>query len=353
MYLKFISFLFCLSSLINKTFAQDAVEVAKNTFPFTVSIVMQDQYKKNLSLGSGFVVSPGKIVTNVHVVEGASYGDVIEDKSGKMHKIEGYTALDTKNDLVLLSVPTLGLKGLKFGDSSVQVGQKIFAIGNPKGLNGTISEGIISGVRQIDNNQLYQITAPISPGSSGGPVLDINGNLLGVSVASLTSGQNLNFAIPVKYVMGLIKSDKNVLLKLNTIKPNLENKANEKDKTINATNEGVFISDLSWEYGNGDLDQYLSRISITNMTENTIHSVEIIAIFYKNNLPMDYCEFTLFPNSTEDDFGSGPIKPFLGKTITNKQVGRRTRRCPGYQFELMKDKEEMAVFRILNYTILE
>jgi hypothetical protein len=333
--------------------SQDAVDVAKNTFPFTVSIVMQDQYKKNLSLGSGFIVSPGKIVTNVHVIEGSTYGDVIEDKSGIIHKIEGYTALDTKNDLVLLSVPTLTLKGLQFGDTTTQIGQRVFAIGNPKGLNGTISEGIISGIRQFDNNDLYQITAPISPGSSGGPVLDIKGNVIGVSVASLTSGQNLNFAIPVKYVKALIANDKENLIKLNTIKHSLDNKGTEIEKPSSNSKEGVFISDLVWSNGNGDFNQYLSRISLTNMTENTIHSVDMIVIFYKNNLPVDYCEFTLFPNSEDDDFGSGPIKPFLGKTITSSARGGSFRRCPSYDFGLAKDYEEKAVFRILNYSILE
>jgi S1-C subfamily serine protease len=352
MYFKHILLVFFSTFLLSKTFSQDAVNVAKKTFPYTVSIVMQDQFKKTLSLGSGFIVSPGKIVTNVHVVEGSSYGDVIEDKSGKTHKIEGYTALDTKNDLVILSVPTLTLKGLQLGDTITQIGQRIFAIGNPKGLNGTISEGIVSGIRQLDNNDLFQITAPISPGSSGGPVLDIKGNVIGVSVASLTSGQNLNFAIPSRYVKFLIKSDKNILLKLNTIKPNPEIKRTEKDKPTSETKEGVFISDLVWGFGHGDFNQYLSRISITNMTDNTIHSVEMIVIFYKNNLPVDYCEFTLFPNTKEDYFGSGPIKPFLGKTITTTQRGS-SNRCSGYRFYLMKDDDEKAVFRILNYSIME
>lgn len=333
--------------------SQDAVNVAKKTFPYTVSIVMQDQYKKPLCLGSGFIVSPGKIVTNVHVVEGATYGDVIEDKTGITHKIEGYTALDRKNDLVILSIPTLKKEGLKLVDSTVQIGQKIFAIGNPKGLSGTISEGIVSGIRTFDKNNVYQITAPISPGSSGGPVLDINGNVLGVSVASLSTGQNLNFAIPVNYVKDLLKTDKNIIQKLNTILKIEDIKKTEKIESEIDSKEGVFISDLVWTYGNGDLDQYVSTISVTNMTENTICSIQIIAIFYKNNIPVDYCEFTLFPNSIEDAFGSGPIKPFLGKTITRVQRGRSSSRCPAGSFQLMKNDDEKAVLRILNYSIVE
>ena len=117
----------------NVVFSQDGVTVAKTAFPYTVSIVMQDQYKKPLSLGSGFIVAPGKIITNVHVVEDASYGDVIEDNTGKVHKIVGYTSIDRINDLILLSVPTLVSDGIELSDKTPEVGEKVYAIGNPTG----------------------------------------------------------------------------------------------------------------------------------------------------------------------------------------------------------------------------
>jgi len=83
-------------------------------------------------------------------------------------------------------------------------GDEIYVIGNPEGLEGTFSKGVISGIRSIDGRSYFQITAPISPGSSGGPVLNASGEVIGVAVASWRTGQNLNFAIPVFYVRSLL-----------------------------------------------------------------------------------------------------------------------------------------------------
>src|SRR5205814_3847452 len=83
------------------------------------------------------------------------------------------------------------------------IGDAVYAIGNPIGLEGTFSQGVVSGVRAFGSDRLLQITAPISPGSSGGPVLDQTGTVVGVSVMSIVTGQNLNFAIPSEYVARL------------------------------------------------------------------------------------------------------------------------------------------------------
>lgn len=334
----------------NVVFSQDGVTVAKTAFPYTVSIVMQDQYKKPLSLGSGFIVAPGKIITNVHVVEGASFGDIIEDNTGKVHKIAGYTSIDKKNDLILLSVPSIIRSGIELSDKTPEVGEKVYAIGNPKGLSGTISEGIVSGIRVLENNDLFQITAPISPGSSGGPVLNKSGVVIGVSVASLTSGQNLNFAIPVKYVSRLINLDKNILVKLNISTPQVKS-------TVVQPKEGVFISDIVWQPGIGDhFDQFLHSFSISNLTENKICDLELVAIVYKNNLPIDYFEFKMFPNTKYGikELGLGPIEPFLGKTVTLEDRSLWNFHCRSEDdFMFNKNIDERVVFRILNYRILE
>jgi S1-C subfamily serine protease len=89
-------------------------------------------------------------------------------------------------------------------DAGHAVGDKVYAVGNPLGLEGTFSEGIISGMRFIGGHATMQITAPISPGSSGGPILDGSGSVIGVAVATFKNGQNLNLAIPVGYVSRLL-----------------------------------------------------------------------------------------------------------------------------------------------------
>jgi tetratricopeptide (TPR) repeat protein len=103
--------------------------------------------------------------------------------------------------LALLYVPDLTFQTqIKFSSGSFSPGQKIYVIGSPLGLPATISEGIISGLRDFNGHHLIQITAPISSGSSGGPVLNDKGELVGVAVAQFKDGQNLNFAIPKNHV---------------------------------------------------------------------------------------------------------------------------------------------------------
>jgi len=92
----------------------------------------------------------------------------------------------------------------------VAVGDEVFVVGNPYGLEGTLSQGIMSGLRSVGPDSLLQITAPISPGSSGGQVLNSQGEVIGVAVATLTDGQNLNFAIPVSYLKAFLTEVKSL-----------------------------------------------------------------------------------------------------------------------------------------------
>lgn len=165
---------------------------------------MEDTNGQPLSLGSGFFVGDGQIATNLHVVEGATRGYAKLVGQETKFNIEGYTAIDERRDLIILKVTAFGTQVISLGNSDlVQVGEPVYAIGNPKGYEGTVSDGIISGI--CDANKLIQMTAPISRGSSGGPVINSNGKVIGVSALSHSNGQNLNFAIPSIYVGKLIE----------------------------------------------------------------------------------------------------------------------------------------------------
>jgi S1-C subfamily serine protease len=95
---------------------------------------------------------------------------------------------------------------LELGDSgNLKIGQPVFVVGNPQGLEGTFSNGLVSSIRRFGDDYLVQMTAPISLGSSGGPVLNDEGKVVGVSVGMLQHGQNLNFAIPSEYLANLLK----------------------------------------------------------------------------------------------------------------------------------------------------
>jgi len=162
----------------------------------------------SLKLGTGFFAgSDGSLITNYHVVEGAEAVRVRLAASGSIvsaNKVKGY---DLKNDLAVLAIETGTFGTLSLGDSDeVRVGESIVVVSNAEGLEQTVSNGLISGIREFDGSKVFQISAPVSAGSSGAPVFNDRGEAVGVVVASLKSGQNLNFAIPINYVKPLLSS---------------------------------------------------------------------------------------------------------------------------------------------------
>ncbi|GAB7081464.1 S1C family serine protease [Megalodesulfovibrio paquesii] len=181
----------------------DAQSLFQRSGPSVVVVVGKDSAGRDVSLGSGFYVQNNLVVTNNHVVERASR---IELRHGqeKPVPVKRVRAVDKENDLALLEVAASGEPlPLKTGHPSV--GEEVLAIGNPKGLERTISPGIVSGLRKDKQERIrYQITAPISPGSSGGPILDADGEVIGLATFFVMDGQNLNFAVPSLYVTQLI-----------------------------------------------------------------------------------------------------------------------------------------------------
>ena len=170
---KIISFTLMTLVLISRDIVANALSpqaIAKNSFDSTVLLVMEDVNGQPIGLGSGFFVRFNQIATNLHVVEGAAngYAKLVGKKS--KYEINGISAIDAKRDLVILQVAASHRQLVSIADSdTVQVGDPVYAIGNPRGLEGTFSQGIISSVRKIGTDRLLQITAPVSPGSSGGP----------------------------------------------------------------------------------------------------------------------------------------------------------------------------------------
>ena len=204
--LNFIGLAFLLIYGIVATNAQSPQQIAKKALAFTVLLVMEDANGQPLSLGSGFFVRNGQVATNLHVVKGASrgYAKLVSQKT--KYDIEGITAVDAERDLVILKISVPGAQVISLGDSdTLQIGSPIYAVGNPRGLEGTFSQGIISSIRKVGTDKILQLTAPISPGSSGGPVLNDKGHVIGVSVATFRGGQNLNFAIPSNYLKKLME----------------------------------------------------------------------------------------------------------------------------------------------------
>lgn len=173
-----------------------------------VSIKTKDKAGKGIGLGSGFIVSrDGLIVTNSHVVESSYRAEV---KAGDRVFTEVYLVRNFPDiDMAILKIEARDLSPLVIGDSDELVsGQVIVALGNPLGFEQSVSSGIISSIRSKGNMKLIQMTAPISPGSSGGPLFNEYGEVIGITtVASFFWAQNLNFAIPINYLKKTIKQE--------------------------------------------------------------------------------------------------------------------------------------------------
>lgn len=281
-------FLIVVSSVLvtPSVYAQTAKAIAAKSFPSVVLLLMEDAQGQPISLGSGFLVEGGYVATNVHVVRGASRGTIKLIGKPEKGEITGIAAVDTARDLVLLTVKGLSGPALPIGKSKhVTVGEEVYAIGNPQGLEGTISQGIVSGVRRVANTEILQITAPISPGSSGGPVLDQKGQVIGVAVATFRGGQNLNFAIPIDYLTDLLSQPK--------ASSSLQTFLTKKDSTsiLNAmgskSTEGVVSSALLCSD-----PQYSSTVtckwSLVNKLRSPVRDVRHLVILWsKTGEPLD------------------------------------------------------------------
>ena len=163
-----------------------------------LTLYVYDKQHDLLSTGSGFVVNDDKtIVTNYHVIDQGYYVEAVSEKDVH-YNVSGATFFDEAADIAVLKFETeTGLVPLVIADSSsVQVGDTIYAIGSPLGLKNTVSNGIVSAIREDGNHTDIQITAPISSGSSGGVLLNTYGEAVGITYASYSDGQNLNLVIP-------------------------------------------------------------------------------------------------------------------------------------------------------------
>lgn len=195
--------------------------IAKTAKSAVVLVVMGDD-KEPTAAGTGFVVREwwmtigdgdkflhyfGAVVTNYHVIAHGKAG-VVKFSDGTVLPIDGILGADKVRDLAVLRIhPSKRLQLLTLGNSDrIEVGEEVVAIGNPLGLELSVSNGIVSGVRSDEKlgGKFLQVTAPISNGSSGGPLFNRTGEVIGVTSMFIEGGENLNFAIPSNDVKQLI-----------------------------------------------------------------------------------------------------------------------------------------------------
>src|SRR6478752_3070069 len=192
-------FLCATSSVRGSTNPQDLLpELVRRIKPSAVAIETYDSRGDKLSRGSGFFIETDRIVTNRHVIEGA-YRAEIHSSTGAVYPVRGVLAVDAEGDIAVLKIdaPATYIRPLPLDKTSPQEGESVVVIGNPLGLEGSVTNGIVSAVRDIPTfGRIIQITAPISAGSSGSPVVNMHGQVIGIATLQAAEGQSLNFAVP-------------------------------------------------------------------------------------------------------------------------------------------------------------
>lgn len=220
-------------------FAQDNLpELVKKIKPSAVAIETFDAKGALLSRGSGFFISADKIITNNHVIEKSS-SVVVHLNNGKRFNVKGVLAIDGEGDLAVLQVdvPQNLAVPLSIEKLVPQEGESIVVIGNPYGLEGSVTNGIVSAVREISGyGKIIQITAPISPGSSGSPVVNMRGQVIGIATLQAAEGQSLNFAVPSERISALKLSDLKSFASLN-----VENQRNKRATAERFYSQGLGI----------------------------------------------------------------------------------------------------------------
>lgn len=193
--------------------------LAERTSPSVVLLTVEGPNGNELGKGTGFVVSKdGRVVTNHHVIDEAS-GIVATLSNGSKRKISGILADDAENDVAVLQLESNDVPALTLGEStSVKPGDEVVVIGSPMGLAGTLTVGIVSAIRPKGLSEEddmgkkgpkswgIQISAAVSPGSSGSPIMKRDGQVVAIAVGIMLGGaQNLNFGVPIEIAKGMLE----------------------------------------------------------------------------------------------------------------------------------------------------
>jgi uncharacterized protein YkwD len=226
--------LFILLLLASAAFAQNPEAVFQKSIKSSVNVIGKNQS------GSGFFVLPNVVATNFHVIEGESELTIYANDSDQRWKVIGVVGYDIVADLALLQVDGKG-QPLPLG-SNPKVGQQVFTIGRPLGFSATFTDGLISAIRNFNDVEHLQISVPISSGNSGGPLINMQNEVVGVIVGSVVHGQNLNFAIHVNHLKDLLKNRFETPMPLvNLLKAVV---VETQRSATGYTNEAVFIADV-------------------------------------------------------------------------------------------------------------
>ncbi len=273
--------IFCFVIVVSSSKAQETLpDLVTRIKPSVVSIVTYDKDGKKVASGSGFCIATDRIITNKHVIDGASR-IVVHITNGDVYRVTKIDSVDKEGDLALLQTEQLAsqIKPLTVAKFPPRAGEKVFVVGNPLGLEGSVSDGIVAAFRNIRGiGKLIQITAPISSGSSGSPVINIWGEVIGVATLNLEGGQNLNFAISSERIVSLWASQLTIS---NNTYPNLPMASITEEQRLKA--EQLYIKGEAL-HRNKDVDKALSYY---------LEAIQINPNYAVAHLGAGYCRYEL------------------------------------------------------------
>ncbi len=201
--IKLLSGIFLLSLLADQAWSITPDKFYAKTAGSIWRVSSQDALGVEFAQGSAVVIEPETLITNCHVIAKAKKISIRQESLTLEAKLQ---YIDVERDLCQITARNMKSPAVVLGDSNkLTVGQHIYTIGNPIGMERTLSDGLISALRKDDKQNLWyiQISAPISPGSSGGGLFDEDGKLIGITSAGILKGQNLNLAIPANLLSDL------------------------------------------------------------------------------------------------------------------------------------------------------
>ncbi len=284
----YLILLVCISAINVKAQNEISADKIFDQVNNSVVVVLAYDGKGNLYQGSGIVInSSGYIVTNYHVCKDANRFEI--NHYSKVFSNVQVLKQDKDKDIIILKANDCTLPAIKIGNSEdLKPGQRVYAIGSPEGYENSISEGIVSGVRHDSNgNELVQMTAPITEGSSGGAVVNVNGELIGMSMSGQHEG-NIYFAVPVEDILKLM--DVNYVASKDT-----DEKKEKEKEPINYFKEG---KDASKDQKYEDAVFYFSKYLENNLSD-------IDAYFYRGYARLKLKEYKLAISDFTFAIGSG------------------------------------------------
>ncbi|MCR5090520.1 MAG: trypsin-like peptidase domain-containing protein [Oscillospiraceae bacterium] len=337
-----------------------ASEIYEKISPAVVEIQAHGQTDDDLMIGSGFFVDQqGTLVTNYHVIEGAVSADVtLSDKSSC--NVLSVISYDPALDLALLQTDLSGNACLTISDVPVSTGDTIYALGSSQGLTGTFSTGIVSSeARDMNGIRFIQITAPISEGNSGGPLVNIAGEVVGINAMTYADGQNLNFAIEISELSHMNRSGELTLQELY----DLNHPDGETDEAV-----GYYSLTEFWETESNDTlvkanpltkgEWYAGELSGTDdmdwfcieISEETSVTVDVYP-YYKTDNEYILCSILKLAESGNDIEVLASLTPAESEAGDLHRTATVTLETPGYYYIVLAADYSFPYNEALYYSV--